>query len=653
MRPLLRKDANWLVTCAALGAFIYLGASIAEGGQWTRPSDRFAEPLLAFFSIAATTLGLIAALFEDLLRTREYLVHRSVSHARVFWTRQLGCLAVLALWIFVVPALHLALSLVFRADAMLVKPGRYLYAIDESTVAFLFYALGLFSGTFVRRIVFALPLAALTAGFVAALDVARLLESEPGWLLDRPIWPVWLPLAAAFLFAAYHNDREDRDLDRPISRRRLWLSGGLLLAFLLPAGAFTFGAAQMGLYEGLAEVYPAVGRVKATGEYGLFVRQWLRPRLLEVDAQHRPLREIGEREVERVWKTTDDGVRSPATFERLTRRGRPFEGRATWGIICGQNQVRCWMASDGFIEVLRERSDEEDVREFGRPVRQRLGIGPTNQPFPRRSVAIGQWWDGVGYMADLDTGVVYSTDLRVETPQPFAPLPLPDGDRFRMDITVDIGGYWNYYIDQSGRRPLALVVAGERGIYALDNGKLAVPGSDVLERAKKVLADQGLRRQKQLRGPTGLDVTITRPDGSTVIAHQLAPRRPLERLVAAGIYATTVLRPTMFEVASLAVTVKADNDPDPRWMLDPFARQTPWPALAGNFALVLLLAGLTSRRLGRLGVPGERRWFWTVAVVLGGLPAYVTARLIENQRAWKPAVEPAPEPAPALLIQTA
>jgi hypothetical protein len=83
-------------------------------------------------------------------------------------------------------------------------------------------------------------------------------------------------------------------------------------------------------------------------------------------------------------------------------------------------------------------------------------------------------------------------------------------------------------------------------------------------------------------------------------------------------------------------------------------RMSSWTLLAANLLLALGLAAFLHRHLARLNAPSRRRWFWTVAVLLGGVPAFACGRLIESRRAWRaaPASE-ATSAVPRLLIESA
>ena len=106
---------------------------------------------LAFGCTAATVLGLVAGLVEDVTRTREYLLHRPVSVERVFWTRHGLGLAIVAAWMVLAPALHLAGSHLFSPNAALLDDSRLLmFDRPQGLPALLFYALGVWVATFPR-----------------------------------------------------------------------------------------------------------------------------------------------------------------------------------------------------------------------------------------------------------------------------------------------------------------------------------------------------------------------------------------------------------------------------------------------------------------------------------------------------------------------
>jgi hypothetical protein len=653
VKPLLRKDAPWLLAFGVGGLIFALLIHAAQEGPWVRPDQKFIEAALAFHWVAATLLGLMGAMADDLTRTREYLLHRNLSRARLFWSRQLGGLVVVALWVLLVPAVHLVLTLIFRDDRFLVEPGRYWRLVDESTPAFVFYAVGAFSGTVVRRPVWAVPLAAITTSATLLLFLPLVFDGAM-FMAGVPSFVVALPLAAAFLLAAVRSERDGREADRPWTRARLLTAGVLLVGFAVPGISFVLGAMEQASVEGLFKHYPFIGQ-RSDGEGVLYVRHKQRRKLLAVDNQHQVIGELEPEAIVRSWnpdRIHDRG--EPLTIGTVVEHGRRAAGHYTSSWYC-PGQLSCYISSDGYVDLVRETPDSS-LRDWGEPVRLRAGHPPDNQPFAPHVMPIGNWWQGTAFMADLQAGVLWAADLSRDEPR-FAVMPLPGGDRLRLDLTMDVAQ------DSRFRHgpPPALVIAGERGFYTLapsemlgEPPRLVVAPPVIAALAERSAKFYNKDVQVTLQGVTRASVTVRWRDGGPVLHHDYAPRRPLEHLLAASLYTSALLRPPLFAVASLAVPVPPAHNPAATWVFASLARSMSWLVFAGNLLLGLILAARTWRRLGEYQTSGARRWWWAVVVFLGGVPAFVCLRFIETRRAWLPAAAPADATAvPPLLIQSA
>jgi hypothetical protein len=647
VKPLLRKDAPWLLAFGLGGLAFALSVQGTSEGPWIRPDSKFAEIGLAFHWVAATLLGLVAALVDDLTRTREYLQHRSLSRARIFWTRHIAGLVVVASWVVLVPALHLLATLIWREDRFLVEPQRYWRLVDEGAPGFVFFAVGVFSGTIVRRVVWALPLAAAASGGVLLLFLPRV-ASNMGFLTTVPAFLLALPLTVAFLLAALLSERDGREGDRPWARGRLLTAGALLLALAVPGSSFLLGALEQGTVEELFDAYPHLGQ-RNNGENVRHVDGTKRRQLLAVDESHAVIGELRPDDLKHDWNPERIlNPFKPITFGTVAQHGRFFDGRFTRGYSC-PGELNCYLSSDGYVELVREIPRGAD--DEGEPIRVRAGLPPDNQPFPGHVMPVGHWWAGTAFLADFEAGVLWSADLMSVEPR-FVPLPLPNNDRLHHDLTYDVVQSWRIRNVQ----PPLLVVAGDNAIYTVNEGAQLVP-------APPVIAEVGERAVQDRK----LDVAVTNPtatsftaavnwgDGSPVARHHFSPHTLIERGLAATVYATALVRPTAFALASLPFPVKAKRKPAPSWVLGAYVRSMSFVVVAANLVLSLLLAAWLWRRLTSYGASPARVWTWTLLVFLGGVPAFICARLIETRRAWQPAVPAATEPAraPVLLIQTA
>jgi hypothetical protein len=656
MLALLRKDRYWMLGIGIAGLVIHLGAQLERTGVWTRPDNGFSSDGLMFLLISATPLGVTAALIDELIRTREYLQHRAVSHARLFWTRQLGCLLVVAAWIVLVPALHLALTVVVRQDSALIDGARYWTLVDEGTPAFVFYAVSYFCATLVRRLIWALPLAALAVACVFGFVVHRS-EGDDAWS-RLPLTPICLLVSAGLLLAALVNERQGREADLPWTWPRLRSAGMVLLLIVVPGAAFGLRGVQNSLVDSLGDAYPQVARI-AGGAPTLVAYRIGHRRPVLVDDQHRIQADLPRDSLATLWTSEYAVLRRPVpgplTFAGVARRGRTFGGIRYTAIPCPYF-LYCYVRSDGFVTVVRE-VDNLYKRLWGNPPgltdlpegAHCLGRDGSDQPFAAGAMPIGNWWNGTAYVADPGTGQIWAADLNQARPA-FARVDLPGADRFVADVT-----------DDSRFRPggfgvaVAVVVAGRRGVYVPGDEGGWVPAPAALAKlASAETAARALSFAVDPIGPFSFALDVTDADQRVVLHHLYTPRTLLERAIAASITAGTLLRPPLFSAVSRVVPFTVHRTPGPMWVLDPLIPIASGWLLLANLLIGAALAALAQRRLARLGAPLDRRLTWTIAVVLGGVPAYVCARLIETRRAWQalPAAEVAPA-APRLLIESA
>jgi hypothetical protein len=663
MRALLRKDRYWLLGFAIAGLVIQLGLQATQSRVWTRPDNNFTQIALAFGWIVAGLMGLTAALIDEVTRTREYLHHRAVSPERIFWTRQAACLTIIAAWIVVVPALHLGLTLLIREDTAVIDVGRYWSLVDEASPTFVFYATVYFCSTLVRRLVWALPLAVLGSGFAVAFTIESTGEYTR-WGGPIPLILVCLLLTSVLLAAALANERQAREADLPWTPQRLRLAGVMLLLIAVPGASFCLFGLQDSIRQGLNQLYPDVARIAGGAPTLVGHRLLGRGKPVRLDDQHRVLGDVPPESVATLWTPRYDPSSARRSFAALASRGSWFRGQRYTSLYCA-SPLHCFASSDGVITVIREVDDLyrrmfDDLDPDGLPGGiHRVGIGPGDQPFPLQAMPIGQWWDGTAYVGDPESGLLWSAQLDVADPH-FAPVALPGGDRFRSDLLADAR---TRILWPAGSPFYRVIVAGDHGVYVPgEEGVWISAPAAVIKLLGQDAANRGLRF---VTTPTGafsfvLDVTDTStgPDSQlaprSVLHHLYMPRTALEKTVAGALTVTSLLRPPIFAVPSRLFSVHVHHSPGPTWLIDPAMRLGSVWLLIGNLFLAAGLAALINRRLARLQAPSGRVWFWTGAVLLGGAPAFVCARLIETRRAWQRV--PAPDPAsvaPRLLIESA
>jgi hypothetical protein len=633
MKPLLKNDLMWAGPLGIAGLVIYVLTFCSHTPQatWIVPDVNGGAMALGFGGIAATVLGLVAGLVEDVTRTREYLLHRPVSVERVFWTRHALGLAIVVAWLVLGPLLHLLGSHLFSANAPLLDDGRLPMIVGFGLPALLGYALGVWVASFSRTVIGGTLL-------LAVIGLPLSLALFTGVLLTPTVFGVVvvlisLALTPLLLLGALAAVRAGRDPDRPWSLARLRRAGPVAALVVILAGSLAATLLEIGANGGLLSLYPMAGESEQAGQEGqvmLYRHSRWDSRHHQTDQQHRlgPVMQPSWKPrmfepMDDAWRLEESGhVRHPG----FPHRGRYFRGVLYAPAFMSTAEHQVFLGSDGFVHLYALARDDGPGDD--RPRYARLGKGPQNLPFSPRTKRAGGIWEQVGALYDPADGGLWLYDARSGAAG-FHRVELPGGDRF---VTSD---WVRYYIPPGMYRrppPLSpLFVWGERGRYALnDQGQFAPVAAD-----ENTMPAPTRAEHVTLRSPTSFTATVTSDDGKTLFTHEYRPYTLAEKATAAFVYAPALLRPPLTSAPSLLTPERKAHDLG-RLLLDPaVARAGQW-LVPANLLVAIALALLAHRRLGRLGVTGGRRRFWVVVVVAGGLPGYLCQRLVETRRAWQP-----------------
>jgi hypothetical protein len=627
MKALLRKDAPWLLGFAASGLVIHLLMlldSFHAAELWMEPEDRFGPATLMVWWAAATLLGLCAGLIDEVFGARDYLVHRPVSPARLFWTRHLGGGLVLASWILLGPTLHLAVTRLIGEAGALVDRGRWWLYVRDGTPALVFYAAGVFSAALARRRVLALPLAALISVGVLALAVCGQFADEPWPVIAGGVVPLSIALAGLLLLLAFRLEREGRDRDRPASPIRLGATTvALLLASVGPLVAIYM--TQGSALRDLLASYPVISRLDSgapvlLGRHGNTF-YW------RVDDRHRPIEGATPHRVPD-WDPYTL-LYPPTRDEADLGRGHVFDGVRYWRIDCPR-PMQCYLGSDGLVHLTGRRPGRPGFQPFARNLGKQGGAR-----FSPRAQVLGHAFGGQAMLGDPDDGGVWTYDLARAEPA-FTRVPVPTDDRFVTDQSI-------------GR--MGVVIAGTRGLYQWgDDGFLPAPSA---WRHTQADSDRppSLEPRVEPLGPFSFRVTV--PDFSGTFSHLYAPYTLAEKMFVVYLAVPGLARPPLLSVLSLATAARPlarrGQEIQPAVLLDPMVSRGAGGLVILDLALAAGLIALTWRRLRRLGTGLRRQLFWATIVGLLGVIGYLACRLLETSRAWR---EVEQEPARPLLIRT-
>jgi hypothetical protein len=629
MRALLRKDAPWLLGFAAAGLLVQqvvLFDSFHGAELWFEPQDRFGPATLSFLWAAATLLGVCAGLFEEVTGTRDYLLHRPVSPARLFWTRHLGGALVVTIWILLGPSLHWLFARLTSDDAALADGHRWWRFVADGTPGLVFYAVGVFSAALARRPVLAVPLAALAGlGVLAVFAFGQF--AEPAWpLFSAGVVPLSLAFGAALLFTARQCEREGRDLDRPPARARL-VAAVVALGLTAIGPAVALYLVQASALRDLFRNYPVISQ-RRDGTAILLGRRgntvfW------RVDEFHEPTGTKATR-VQVLWDPYAVMFRPESASEDDRGPATHFGGVRYWRIPC-PGPMRCYFGSDGLVGLTVS----------GRPGTpgpagtRTLGKAGGGRFSPRTRV-IGRAFDRRALLGDPEDGGVWIYDLEGEAPA-FVRVPLPNDDRFVDDLSFGRAG---------------LLIKGARTDYQLDEDGFA----RALPPAQRSATDQTHARpappQVQQLGAYGLSVSL--PGNEGTFTHVFAPYTSAEKTLVLYSRVPALARAPLLELLSVAGTSAPPathaEQMQPSVLLDPIVARGARVPLVLDLSLAGLLVGLAWWRLARLQVPVRRRIFWIGQVALFGPAGYVACHMLESRRARRTLPL---DPARPLLIKSA
>ena len=346
LAAVLRHEGRWAAGLAVLATIIHLLIQIDEtpGKTWIYPLNNYVRISFAFQATAATLLGLLAALADDLLRTREYLRHRPISPARLFWARHLLGLAAVTFWLLAVPTLHLVLVQLTSPDAPLIQGRRWGMLVLQDLPAYLYYALAVFAAVVTRRLSHALVfsgLVALGASALVGMSLVLAPVNYRGWVTGASVL-----LTPLFLIAAQACWVDGRDRDRPWDGRRLALAGPALLLIAGVAGSlggtFLFASAS----ENLLDNYPDVasnGREYALGNWSKRDQAMHR---LGID--HRSHGELLPDGWDLVWSP-----RGGAWQDAFNNRPQQLAGGQRWVYADPRRQLTGYLADGGPMTLYR------------------------------------------------------------------------------------------------------------------------------------------------------------------------------------------------------------------------------------------------------------------------------------------------------------
>lgn len=630
MFALLRKDRPWIVVFAVAGLLTALGAVLFERPTYLLLFD-YATAEATFWTAlgGGLAVGAFAAVFDELLGTRELLWQRPVG-ARTLAVSRLGAVAlVLFVWQLAIP-LVLALWWPFAdVEGLEFALGSWLEQQAAVVVAWPCAMAMVFAGS--------LPLGWLPRLVVggASFYLAMLVVAGNGVFDTQQIGAyvaACLLVAVGFAALALAATLRRADPDRPLATEvPAWQRWAVIAAVTLVGAAVAIEWECQWLHE-LQRNYPrpyvqagsTVVRLVAPGDGEQRV----------VDAQHQPLAEavIAGKDVPWPggfpWLHPGNEFGQPGWISRRREAGSPF----THAVHLGSNGL-AWL----------ERRTKVDRRGW-RTSFTRLGVDGEVR-FARTATVTAL--DGAMLVAERGRSEVWRLDAAAGR---LVAVLLPDGDRVQSVRPVRLSGreltaadwqQWQELVAReaarvagvaSGRPSSAsevLCVLGDRGTYALVGESLRAFPAEPMAPIRASLDPAAAMASGGELGPDD-PMTFRRslPATSDHVAfvHEFEPRTPKERAAAAFAIGCSSLRPPVLQVLAHMAPATAR----PLWLFDGLVvdgRRT-WLLLL-QCAFSGLLAFQARRWLVRHGVPATA-WTWQIA--LFGVPAALLFVYFERPR---------------------
>ncbi|HEX6811526.1 MAG TPA: hypothetical protein VF384_07875 [Planctomycetota bacterium] len=615
MAWLLRKDGPWVIG-GGIVATLALGGALHEhsGARvFVVGADRL-EGAFHTAWITGVVLGSVAACFDEVLGTREFLAQRPLARTALIRARLRALLIVLACS-FVLGPIGAWIGFAAFHDGMwhtrlAALPAIYAAYVVALSGAGIGVAAGSLPVPWWQRIVVA---AAWFGASFALIDAVS--RGYQGAARMAPFVFAHVGAAAVFFAIAAVAARYDADPDRPRAQVLRAIAGVPAAAALAVLWTVPCGEGQARAIDLLQDAYPVV--LKRGDEHVL------------VRATHEP----------GVWRVCDRDHRS--TGERIDGR-QPGRGGVrrpmpSWHWLSFGFDAPLWhsghqsgwsdtttvlLAADGLVWT---RSLADGLRATGR--------GAELLPFANDSL-IGDVGDSV-VVIDGATRQPWRYD---DAAGHFVPMPLPAGERGEQlgwasldDKDPDDAALLAQLADP--KRAWAWqrrFVRTQHGAYTVRDGALvAVPGLLARVDRGRWARDDALATNQT--DPIVIPIELP-DDGSPVrFRHELRPRTANEWARAVPAFVLSLCRPPLLQAIGHVTVMPRRGG----WLFDRLVAdgRRPWLVL-GSFVLGAALAWSFARRLRRLGADRAVVRLWSVAIVLLGLPALLVAWAAERPRAY-------------------
>ncbi|MCE9592702.1 MAG: hypothetical protein K8S98_00775 [Planctomycetes bacterium] len=662
MNALFRKEWRqiaspvWTLAAASALGVSFFGSEMIPLGEPSMGGVEAWPVIFTAFAFVGAAIGFLQFQLERAQATESYLVHRSGGYVAAFRAKCFAAWAALPVLLAVGLATFVARTWLLDPNAAI---ARWDVLIDVFWLSLGYvpaHALAVLASQLRANVGVRITCALYaTGGTIACAGVASQALFGAGSSSTSLYLAVLAALTAVGLTLARRMFAAGDDGDLPFAPSLHFATVLIALALSVPIGEALLFSYQRGLVTALETQRPWI---LADQERNVFPARetnagWRRVDVESGEPIGAPLegwKRFDTAADARYWTLYAHSV-TPLEWNapsgdpsKLRVWTSPFLFSGSWQhVVLGENagaKWGVWFGSKRRELLAYRRGDDAPVQRFDL---QR----PDHHGFSDRTVIVYGGGDNssTGALVDLGDQTAWRVDLEGEPK--LVPLSLPDGDRivgveqlqgnFRARF-----GLWEPF-GYSDR----LAVVGERGLYIHVAQQFLAWKSDqwFVEPSKFAERAEYLVRRVDGDRVSPVIAVLDPSSGRELLSYDYAPRRPLERALAAG---TRILGLAHAPLATAAGLMSDDGVVrDARTELALFGTRPIWYV---HFAFALFLAFDVRRRLG--DAPSERvaRALWIAATLLFGFLAWVACRALEPRRPRTLAsAKPAPLGAPLIV----
>jgi len=663
MIPLIRKDKVWLIAFLLIGILapsIRL-SNISFKCLWIYPLEKenlISESLYILLYLLGISFGVFAGIYDEIMRTEEFLRHRSVSLFKIFAVKTSSCLVVICLWIIAPFILSLLILTMFTSYASYAYSSRFLIYISAGVVAFSAFAVGYYSSslrvTWPKRIVFGLlSLVAMTylsymitMGHEAFSDSSSLFTNVNAEHTIHAYLVLHLVFTFVLILGAYANYVSRMDKDRPWELKSFLFSGSLFVIFVIIVSSLILTLFQNSMITKLGLAYPYIGKIN-TGKLGLCIRN-----------KNKFVYEIVNKEHETV-AVRKIGIPQTDSIRELWRY-RPANYYKLRGWALGR-ELREF--TEPVILLTRKRSNNNSCSHFYFNSEDRLvhkftthfiagntyslikiGKAPDNRPFSNQLKWLSKF---IAFKKSEFEQIIFHETTNNELwtyslnndDDSFRRVNFPNGESYvnLFYVKYENGEYViQNDVNSSSKEKIECLIEGDNNYYFLRGKILVKADKEVAPYVKSNNTTNKYSFKINNHDPISPLVEVVDFKGDVIFTHQYDPYLPVEKYYKWLTYIASMIRAPIFQVMSFIKERQVEPSLNEIIILDPLLSGSKriWLLLV-NLILSIAMVCLVIVSMKKRNASKKRYAVWAGFILIGGFAVYLLYFLIETKRAYR------------------